>query len=515
MSDSESQPSVQATQPSVLVSQGSMMQQPPVGAMAGIMPPGRLDTTVNMADNWKVWKQMWTNYMVIAKLDSQTPEYKVALFLHCIGVDALKIFNGFQFDRPEDKNDMTKIIEKFDQFTIGELNETFERYTFNSRNQEVNESIEVYVTALRALAKTCNFCDCMPDSIIRDRIVLGIQDKQTRKRLLQERKLTLKTCIDMCKSSEATNAQLKTVSATQSEEVHSVRHQPPKRRDFDRSKKGREREPETKLRKTCKFCGQTHRFKKGKCPAWGAKCTKCGGKNHFATQCTAPPRKVYSLRDESSDDSDVEFITSIVVQPETVHSVTQPNYPKEIYTEMVVDRKHVKFQVDSGASVNVIPAKFVADKKLEGTTKTLQMWNDTTLQPLGSCRIILQNPKDKKKLSVEFLVVDKQLTPLIGAKAAQQMGLITVNLQNFKITEPPARSKAEVKSVQTMEEIVAHYPEIFQREIGTLPGTVHLEVDQCATPVVAPPRRVPTSLKTKLKQELDRLQAAGSHRSNR
>ena len=174
MSDSESQPSVQATQPSVLVSPGSMMQQPPVGAMAGIMPPGRLDTTVNMADNWKVWKQMWTNYMVIAKLDSQTPEYKVALFLHCIGVDAFKIFNGFQFDRPEDKNDMTKIIEKFDQFTIGELNETFERYTFNSRNQEENESIEVYVTALRALAKTCNFCDCMHDSIIRDRIVLGI-----------------------------------------------------------------------------------------------------------------------------------------------------------------------------------------------------------------------------------------------------------------------------------------------------------------------------------------------------
>ena len=240
------------------------MQQPPVGAMAGIMPPGRLDTTVNMADNLKVWKQMWTNYMVIAKLDSQTTEYKVALFLHCIGLDALKIFNGFQFDRPEDKNDMTKIIEKFDQFTTGELNETFESYTFNSRNQEENESIEVYVTALRALAKTCNFCDCMHDSIIRDRIVLGIQDKQTRKRLLQERKLTLKTCIDMCKSSEATNAQLKTISATQSEEVHSVRHQPPKRRDFDRSKKGREREPETKLRKTCKFCGQTHRLEKGK-----------------------------------------------------------------------------------------------------------------------------------------------------------------------------------------------------------------------------------------------------------
>ena len=35
---------------------------------------------------------------------------------------------------------------------------------------------------------------------------------------------------------------------------------------------------------------------------------------------------------------------------------------------------------------------------------------------------------------------------------------------------------------------------------------VHLEVDQNITPVVAPPRRVPASLKGKLMQELDRLQ---------
>ena len=57
----------------------------------------------------------------------------------------------------------------------------------------------------------------------------------------------------------------------------------------------------------------------------------------------------------------------------TIHAVTQEHYPKVIYTEMVVDKKEVKFQVDSGASVNVIPVKFVADKELERTTKTLQM----------------------------------------------------------------------------------------------------------------------------------------------
>ena len=133
---------------------GSIIQHPSFGAMAGIMPPGRLVPNANIADNWKVWKQMWTNHMVISHLDSQSPEYKVALFLHCTGVNALKIFNGFQFDRPKDKNDLTKIIETFNKFTIGELNETFERYTFNSRNQEESELIDAYVTALHTLGKT-------------------------------------------------------------------------------------------------------------------------------------------------------------------------------------------------------------------------------------------------------------------------------------------------------------------------------------------------------------------------
>ena len=116
-----------------------------------------------------------------------------------------------------------------------------------------------------------------------------------------------------------------------------------------------------------------------------------------------------------------------------VHAIKKEDYPKDFYTEMVVAKKPEKFQVDSGASVNVVPAELAPDEPLKRTTKTLRMWNDTTLQPLGSCRTILQNPKNAKKFSVEFLVVEKQLTPIIGARASQQMGLITVNAENFKI----------------------------------------------------------------------------------
>lgn len=102
---------------------------------------------------------------------------------------------------------------------------------------------------------------------------------------------------------------------------------------------------------------------------------------------------------------------SIVAQPEMIHAVTQEHdYPNVIYNEMLVDRTEVKFQVDSGTLVNLISINFVADKSLGPTTETLQMWNDTTLKPQGSCRLILHNPKNKKKFLVEFLGVNRQLT---------------------------------------------------------------------------------------------------------
>ena len=42
------------------------------------------------------------------------------------------------------------IIDKF-------LNETYERFKFNQRNQNVGESFDAYLTALRNMAETCNF----------------------------------------------------------------------------------------------------------------------------------------------------------------------------------------------------------------------------------------------------------------------------------------------------------------------------------------------------------------------
>ena len=185
---------------------------------------------------------------------------------------------------------------------MDETNEIYERYCFNKRDQEVDETIELYVTTLRKLAKTCNF-GTLGNSLIRDRLVVGIRDNNLRKRLLQASTLTLKEAIDICRSYETTGLQLKVMS--QEVNVHKV----------DKVKSGEERslkrvggEVGRKIT-TCKFCGKSHVMNKFMCPAWGKTCNSCGRKNHFALVCSVKSReRRETLKWVEETDSDEYFI---------------------------------------------------------------------------------------------------------------------------------------------------------------------------------------------------------------
>lgn len=48
-------------------------------------------------------------------------------------------------------------------------------------------------------------CVVLTDNLVRDGIVVGMLDKRFQKKLLQESKLTLQSCIDICRASECTN----------------------------------------------------------------------------------------------------------------------------------------------------------------------------------------------------------------------------------------------------------------------------------------------------------------------
>ena len=110
--------------------------------------------------------------------------------LTCLAPDALETVDGLRFASNLERKNPDVVLTKLEEVCIGETNETYERYQFNKRDQKVNESIDSYVAVLRYLAKTCNY-GTLEDNLICDRIVIGVREHPTRKRLLQEPELTL------------------------------------------------------------------------------------------------------------------------------------------------------------------------------------------------------------------------------------------------------------------------------------------------------------------------------------
>ena len=132
--------------------------------------------------------------MTLSNLKSLGNTFQFAMLENCLGSTALKMYNQLTFTGTKTA---LKVLEEMELAIVGELKETYERYCLNSRSQQPDESADDYITDLRNLAKTCGFCDCMNDSLIRDRIVVGIRCKDTRKKLLSTKKLSLTSCIDI------------------------------------------------------------------------------------------------------------------------------------------------------------------------------------------------------------------------------------------------------------------------------------------------------------------------------
>ena len=126
------------------------------------------------------------------------------------------------------------------------------------------------------------------------------------------------------------------------------------------------------------------------------------------------------------------------------------------------------------------------------------MWNRSSVNPIGTCIAKVVNPKDDKKYKVSFTVVPNEpnLIPIIGIKAAEHMKLVTINSENFQ--------RVHSVKVPVLDD---YYSDVFnERKLGTLPGEVKLYTGKSVTPSIAGSRRVPTALKAKLREELNRLE---------
>ena len=168
------------------------------------------------------------------------------------------------------RTEYNQLVQVLTQHFEPAPSEIMRRYRFNSRIRRKGESVATYVSELRGLAQFLNYGESL-ETMLRDRLVCGINDESIQRRLLAESTLTFKKAFELAQGMEAASKDVREMlgapqppSAGQPpEEIHVVS----KKTEF-----------------VCYRCGQAG-HNPANCTFRTAQCHKCGKIGHIKKVC--------------------------------------------------------------------------------------------------------------------------------------------------------------------------------------------------------------------------------------
>lgn len=464
---------------------------------AGVPMP-RMDwDSLDLPDSWRRFRQH-AELMFKGPLHEKSEEEHCSYLLLWVGEKGRDIYNTWTLT-DENAKVLGTYYERFEAYVMPKKNHIFARYKFHEKVQAEGESFDNFVTELKLLVKDCGYANT--DEMVRDRIVFAINSAKVKEKLLNYGPdLTLERAIDIARSHEIAQGQLKSMAGQHSTtHTQQVAHAVFKRGNKQKHVKTTTRAERDSIRPTtCGRCAQVHRDRE-KCPALGRQCKKCGKPNHFAKACksqqTWKQKNVHAVNNDTEQayESPQEFFIDTITKDHSNVINEQAFAEIEVGSEL----QKMKFKLDTGAQVNIIPENKIRDvigvSQLNPATRRLSGYGGEPLSVRGTCR--LQCKHKGTKAMQEFYVVDTQAPPILGLRACLEMDLIKL-----------------VLSVQTdtrqSDDLLSEFADVFEG-IGEFPGECKIHIDPNAVPVVYPPRKIPFTLRSRLKEELERMERQG------
>ena len=192
-----------------------------------------------------------------------------------------------------------------------------------------------------------------------------------------------------------------------------------------------------------------------------------------------------------------------------------------------VDNHPVRFQVDSGADVNIMDEKTFSHiksrVKLSKCKARLYPYGSRSpLRLLGKFTATLSNSEKYDVADIYVVQGTHNVGSLLGSRSATALGILRIvnhaacdNTQKsernstLKKQDPSVLQTESTSPVTLVDSSIAEYDDLFHG-IGKLKGVqVKLHIDDQIQPVAQKHRRVPFHLREKLDTELERLEKAG------
>ncbi|KAL8608308.1 hypothetical protein ACOMHN_042175 [Nucella lapillus] len=237
------------------------------------------------------------------------------------------------------------------------------------------------------------------------------------------------------------------------------------------------------------------RHKGKECPAFGSTCNYCHKDNHWAKVCFAKRqqesqkgRKIHSIKEEEDNENEF-YVSAITNNKETPNTVSADI---ELETGNVL-----RFKIDTGAQVNVIPTtifeKLPHRPAITPCKEKLISYTGQALKVAGCVNLHVSH-KDNTYQG-PFYIADTPSQPVLGLQASLQLQLIKIIM-------------SVESTLVTKDEILKDFSKIFTG-LGALEGEINIHLKEEAIPVVHAPRRIPHTLKEKLKNDFSKIEKSG------
>lgn len=244
----------------------------------------------NLSTSWKTFKAQFEIFQIAKKFDEMSEGEKIANLLLLMGSDCVPVYGQFTFHATNDgqTKTLTNVIGMFDRHFEPVKNVIYERVKFNSMCQD-GKPLHQFITDLQQQARYCDYGD-VKDDLIRDRIVVGVDDVKLREYLIDLDDLTLLRCIQKAKQYVSHHEQAaKMIGVNEdSVKVSSSRMQllseqkaatEEKTVDMVASTQSKPWAKFNKQKQKCFYCNRHHQ---GVCYARNSTCNACKKRGHWA-----------------------------------------------------------------------------------------------------------------------------------------------------------------------------------------------------------------------------------------
>ncbi|XP_061920402.1 uncharacterized protein K02A2.6-like [Entelurus aequoreus] len=457
-------------------------------ATFNIQPPESFD--FSNPQEWDKWIRRFERFRLASNLNASSEDNQVNTLIYCMGDEADDILRGLNLTAAQ-RRTYQGVREGLQGFFVVKKNVIYERAKFNMRKQKEGESVDSFVTALYALAEHCSY-GMLHNELIRDRLVVGLQDKGLSERMQLDADLTLDKAIRMARQSEEVKRQQSTLrgdttrlEASDAKSVDRVfksnfksAKNKPQYADSPKYKPHSTQYSKDKgAQSLCQNCGSSPSHPKSDCPANDVKCHACGRRGHYKRVC-----KSKSVHEVEEDEEEI-----------FLGSVTEDGDPWMV--KIGIRESSVTFKIDTGADVTVLPHSVFLNTyrndlpSLRKATKPLLGPGRNPLDVVGVASLLLR--RGEKTEREDVYIARHVHTALLGRSVSCRLGLV-----------------ARLDSV-TMETLKEYYPKLCTG-LGEVRQPYSIKLSPGAEPFsLKTPRRIPLPLMDKVKQELSRMEQLG------